>query len=140
MGKTKQVTSKMTSFSGVRILCLIHRCRRFSSLNMLVVYKSAWNGYATVYVKAKGTSKTCSRCGYYNKDLKGAVFKCPKCGLVIDRQKNASINIWNTFLSMWGAMGSPRKEPSPMKPLMNPEEAESDEAQGLSMDSIHIHT
>ncbi|MEM3241665.1 MAG: hypothetical protein QXK57_01460 [Conexivisphaerales archaeon] len=27
--------------------------------------KSAWNGYKTV--DAYGTSKTCSRCGYYNK-------------------------------------------------------------------------
>ncbi|MEM2428731.1 MAG: zinc ribbon domain-containing protein, partial [Candidatus Bathyarchaeia archaeon] len=56
----------------------------YIKLQKYVEYKSAWNGYATVYVKAKGTSKTCSRCGYYNKDLKGAVFKCPKCGLVID--------------------------------------------------------
>ncbi|MEM5782633.1 MAG: zinc ribbon domain-containing protein, partial [Candidatus Aenigmatarchaeota archaeon] len=39
---------------------------------------------------AYGTSKTCSRCGYYNKDLRGAsIFKCPNCGLIIDRQKNA---------------------------------------------------
>ncbi|MEM4297348.1 MAG: transposase [Nitrososphaerota archaeon] len=84
-------------------------------LQKYVEYKSAWNGYATVYTRAKGTSKTCSRCGYYNKDLRGAgIFKCPNCGLVIDRQKNASINLWNEFLRMWGVMGSPRKEQSPM--------------------------
>ncbi|MEM1944252.1 MAG: zinc ribbon domain-containing protein [Nitrososphaerota archaeon] len=47
-------------------------------LQKYVEYKSAWNGYATVYTRAKGTSKTCSRCGYYNKDLRGAgIFKCP---------------------------------------------------------------
>ncbi|MEM3808861.1 MAG: zinc ribbon domain-containing protein [Thermoproteota archaeon] len=68
--------------------------------------------------------------------LRGEVFKCPRCGLVIDRQKNASINIWKTFLSMWGVMGSPRKEQSSMIPPMNPEEEKSVEAQGLSMDSI----
>ncbi|MEM0179228.1 MAG: zinc ribbon domain-containing protein, partial [Fervidicoccaceae archaeon] len=62
----------------------------YIKLQKYVEYKSAWNGYATIYVKAKGTSKTCSKCGYYNKDLRGAVFKCPKCGLVIDRQRNAS--------------------------------------------------
>ncbi|MFN3621774.1 MAG: zinc ribbon domain-containing protein [Nitrososphaerales archaeon] len=67
------------------------------------------------------------------------MFKCPNCGLVLDRQENASINIWNSFLKMWGFMGSPRKEQSPMKPPMNPEEAKGDEAQELSK-TIHIHT
>ncbi|MEM3806810.1 MAG: transposase [Thermoproteota archaeon] len=112
----------------------------YIKLQKYVDYKSAWNGYATIFVKAYGTSKTCSRCGYYNKDLRGEVFECPKCGLVIDRQENASINIWKTFLRMWGFMGSPRKEQSSMIPSMNPEEEKSVEAQGLSMDSMHIHT
>ncbi len=40
------------------------------------------------------TSKICSRCGFVVKDLKGQVFVCPKCGLVINRQKNACINIY----------------------------------------------
>ncbi|OYT52626.1 MAG: hypothetical protein B6U76_09580 [Desulfurococcales archaeon ex4484_217_2] len=26
--------------------------------------------------------------------MKGRVFRCPRCSLVIDRQKNASINIY----------------------------------------------
>ncbi|MEM3833032.1 MAG: transposase [Thermoprotei archaeon] len=112
----------------------------YIKLQRYVEYKSAWNGCATIYVKARGTSKTCSRCGYYNKDLRGAVFKCPRCGFIIDRQKNASINIWKTFLRMWGFMGSPRKELTSMSPPMNPKEDERDEAQGLSMNSIRIHT
>ncbi|MEM4084467.1 MAG: hypothetical protein QW752_05435, partial [Thermoplasmata archaeon] len=78
--------------------------------------------------------------GYYNKDLRGAgIFKCPNCGLIIDRQKNAAKNIWSKFLSMWGVEGSSRKELSSMKPPMNPEEDKNDEAQELGMDSIHIH-
>ncbi|MEM3832417.1 MAG: zinc ribbon domain-containing protein [Thermoprotei archaeon] len=111
----------------------------YIKLQKYVEYKSAWNGYATIYVNAKGTSKTCSKCGYYNKDLRGGVFKCPRCGFIIDRQKNASINIWKTFLRMWGFMGSPRREQSSMSPPMNPEEDKRDEAQELSMESIHIH-
>ncbi|MEM4056782.1 MAG: zinc ribbon domain-containing protein [Thermoplasmatales archaeon] len=112
----------------------------YIKLQKYVEYKSAWNGYETVFVDAYGTSKTCSRCGYYNKDLRGAsIFKCPNCGLIIDRQKNAAKNIWNKFLSMWGVVGSPRKELSSMKPPMNPEEDKNDEAQELNMDSIHIH-
>lgn len=47
------------------------------------------------------TSKTCSRCGYTIKDLRGAhVFTCPRCCLNIDRQFNAAINL---YLRMNGA-------------------------------------
>ncbi|MBS7611172.1 transposase [Candidatus Bathyarchaeota archaeon] len=81
----------------------------YITLQKYVEYKPAWNGYPTIYVKAKGTSKTCSRCEYHNKDLKGAgVFKCPKCGFVLDRQKNAARNIWNVFLRMWGSGLTPK--------------------------------
>jgi len=57
-------------------------------------------------VSPKYTSKNCSRCGELNKALRSErVFECPFCGLRIDRQLNASINI---YLRMRGA--SPRKE------------------------------
>ena len=41
------------------------------------------------------SSKTCSNCGNIKNDLKleDRVYKCDKCGLVIDRDLNASINI-----------------------------------------------
>lgn len=40
------------------------------------------------------SSKTCSRCGYINRQLKSEeIYRCPKCGLMIDRDYNASINI-----------------------------------------------
>ena len=43
------------------------------------------------------SSKTCSRCGHVNKNLtlKDRVFKCDKCGLEIDRDDNAAINLVN---------------------------------------------
>ena len=41
------------------------------------------------------SSKTCARCGYLKKDLKGdRVFCCPRCGHVIDRQWNAAIVLY----------------------------------------------
>ncbi len=42
------------------------------------------------------TSKDCSRCGCVNKDLKGEKFVCANkdCGLVINRQPNAAINLY----------------------------------------------
>lgn len=41
------------------------------------------------------SSKTCSHCGYINKDLKleDRVYVCPECGYVISRDKNAAANI-----------------------------------------------
>ncbi|MCD3252361.1 RNA-guided endonuclease InsQ/TnpB family protein [Clostridium botulinum] len=43
------------------------------------------------------SSKTCSCCGAIKKDLKlsDRVYKCDKCGLTIDRDLNASINLAN---------------------------------------------
>ena len=43
------------------------------------------------------SSKKCSRCGNFKKDLtlKDRVYKCDKCGLVIDRDLNAAINLSN---------------------------------------------
>ena len=41
------------------------------------------------------SSKTCSQCGYVKKDLKlkDRVYRCPQCGLIINRDLNASINL-----------------------------------------------
>lgn len=41
------------------------------------------------------SSKTCSCCGFINKDLtlKDRIYNCPNCGYVIDRDFNAAINI-----------------------------------------------
>lgn len=43
------------------------------------------------------SSKTCSHCGYIKHDLKlkDRVYRCPVCGLVIDRDLNAAINLAN---------------------------------------------
>ena len=41
------------------------------------------------------SSKTCSRCGHVKKDLKlsDRVYECVECGLVIDRDYNAALNL-----------------------------------------------
>ena len=41
-----------------------------------------------------GSSSYCSRCGWENRDLNGAVFECKECGLRINRQLNAPINLY----------------------------------------------
>jgi len=55
-----------------------------------------------VKVPPKNTSRTCPRCGYVAKTLVGRVFKCPKCGFELERQKLASINIYLKYLRMRG--------------------------------------
>lgn len=63
-----------------------------------IKYKCEFNGIQFVQVdKFYPSSKTCSCCGSIKSDLKlkDRVYVCPECGLVIDRDKNASINLGN---------------------------------------------
>ncbi|MDI6897506.1 transposase, partial [Methanocella conradii] len=47
-----------------------------------------------VLVNPANTSKMCSRCGQIvEKTLDERVHRCPCCGLVMDRDENAAINI-----------------------------------------------
>ncbi len=65
-------------------------------LQMSTSYKAEWAGKTVEFVDPKSTSQLCSKCG--NKEhleLSDRVFKCSKCGLEIDRDLNASINIRN---------------------------------------------
>jgi putative transposase len=59
-------------------------------------YKCKWYGKTLIIAnRFYPSSKTCSQCGCINKDLKlsDRTFLCPSCGLDIDRDLNASINL-----------------------------------------------
>ncbi len=60
-------------------------------------YKSNWLGKKVVEInKYYPSSQCCNRCDYKNeevKDLRVRKWTCPKCGLIHDRDINASINI-----------------------------------------------
>ncbi len=57
-------------------------------------YKAENAGRECVLVPSKNTSKMCSRCGnLVEKDLSIRVHDCPVCGLKLDRDENAAINI-----------------------------------------------
>lgn len=61
-------------------------------------YKCEFNGIDFVQVdRWYPSSKTCSCCGSIKQDLKlkDRTYKCNDCGLEIDRDKNASINLGN---------------------------------------------
>ena len=63
-----------------------------------IKYKCEFNGIEFIQVdRFYPSSKTCSCCGSIKKDLKlkDRDYKCDKCGLEIDRDYNASINLSN---------------------------------------------
>ena len=56
--------------------------------------KAAEAGSVVVLVDPRNTSQICSRCGLkVPKSLSERVHECPRCGLVMDRDQNAAINI-----------------------------------------------
>jgi len=75
-----------------------------------ITYKAEYAGREVVLVDPRNTSKRCSRCGtLVEKTLSDRVHKCPVCGLEIDRDENAAINILALGLQCLGA--SPRSRP-----------------------------
>lgn len=62
----------------------------------ILKYKSNWYGRTIIEIdRYYPSSKKCSHCGWRNNNLtlSDRVFKCKECGLVIDRDLNAAINI-----------------------------------------------
>ncbi|WP_159151002.1 RNA-guided endonuclease InsQ/TnpB family protein [Clostridium neonatale] len=63
-----------------------------------IEYKSLWNNIKFIIAdRFYASSKICSCCGAVKKDLKlsDRIYKCDNCNAVIDRDKNASINLYN---------------------------------------------
>ena len=59
-------------------------------------YKCEWNGIKFIQAdRFYPSSKMCSHCGYIKKDLKlsDRTYVCSECGLTIDRDYNAAINL-----------------------------------------------
>ena len=63
-----------------------------------IEYKSLWNNIKFIVAdRFYSSSKICSCCGAIKNDLKLSyrIYKCEKCNTLIDRDKNASINLMN---------------------------------------------
>ncbi|VUT25156.1 MAG: Putative transposase DNA-binding domain protein [Candidatus Methanolliviera sp. GoM_asphalt] len=66
----------------------------WSQLTNFVSYKVEEAGKRVEFVNPKNTSQECSNCGrIVKKSLSQRVHRCPFCGLVVDRDLNASLNI-----------------------------------------------
>ncbi len=68
--------------------------------------KAEYAGKIVELVNARNTSQDCSGCGNsVSKDLSVRTHSCPFCGLVLDRDHNAAINILNRSNSTVGTAG-----------------------------------
>ena len=66
----------------------------WSQLIQYTAYKAEDAGRLCVLVSPVNTSQACSRCGaLVPKDLSVRVHNCPHCGLIMDRDENAALNI-----------------------------------------------
>lgn len=86
----------------------------FYQLEAFVTYKAFDKGCLVAFVKAKDTSRRCSKCGHISKDNREcqSVFRCVVCGYSVNADLNASFNIVHKHLeaisySNGGSINSP---------------------------------
>lgn len=84
----------------VRNMLLSHRLGKaiadagWTTFVGLAAHKAERAGKPFVLVDPRGTTQECSGCGFVvPKSLSDRVHRCPSCGLVLDRDHNAAINI-----------------------------------------------
>ncbi|MGO8950452.1 MAG: RNA-guided endonuclease InsQ/TnpB family protein [Ktedonobacterales bacterium] len=68
----------------------------FSEFKRQLLYKASWYGARIILAdRWEPSSKRCSSCGWVDEDLtlSDRVFHCEQCGLVLDRDLNAAINL-----------------------------------------------
>jgi putative transposase len=66
----------------------------WSKLITITTYKAEWAGKIVELINPKNTSQMCSGCGeIVTKELSERTHSCPFCGLILDRDHNAAINI-----------------------------------------------
>ncbi len=66
----------------------------WSQFAALIAYKAAWAGRQYVAVNPAYTSQDCSSCGHRQVlSLSDRTYICPCCGVILDRDLNASLNI-----------------------------------------------
>jgi len=80
----------------------------YRTLQKSIVTKAIEYNVPIYFVDPRGTSKSCYRCGT-ELVFHGRLGICTRCGFVVDRDKNASMNIHKR---MWGSLGSLLKAPA----------------------------
>ncbi|GAQ87932.1 hypothetical protein KFL_003890030 [Klebsormidium nitens] len=86
---TRRTTRRLRSRT-VRNLSLLSHYK----FKQRLIAKAAVRGVKVLQVSEHYTSKTCGRCGSIHETLGGRrVFKCPRCGVVLDRDCNGARNV-----------------------------------------------
>ena len=68
----------------------------FAEIRRQLTYKTAWDGGNLIVAdRWFASSKTCSECGTANAKpgLSERIYRCTACGLVLDRDVNAAVNL-----------------------------------------------
>jgi len=90
----------------------------WSTFTKMLSYKAEGAGRTLVKVDPKNTTQNCSRCGNrVYKQVWIRTHNCPACGLVMDRDHNAAINILNKALKEVGSV-RPKLTPVEMRPTL----------------------
>lgn len=90
-------------------------------LRRQIEYKAKLNGVSiTKADRFYPSSKTCSKCGAIkqNLTLKERIFVCPNCGMEIDRDYNASLNLLSLIINKIG-MDGPEFTPADLTALLS---------------------
>jgi putative transposase len=79
----------------------------WAAFRTLLTSKAAYAGKWVIAVPAQYTSQDCSGCGErVPKSLSVRTHVCPSCGLVLDRDENAALNILRAGQARRGAVAS----------------------------------
>ena len=73
------------------------------TFQFMLEYKASWCGLPVKYVNPRNSSKTCPLCSGRLATYEGRLMKCEKCGLILDRDIVAVLN-----LKMWGLGITPK--------------------------------
>jgi transposase len=94
---------------------------KFATVEM-VKRDGEWYAHFILKKEVRNTSKSCHRCGHVAQ-VNGREFRCPKCGLIYNRDLNACINIAHALTRgmRWGSCGPPEPadEVGGEKPQLN---------------------
>ena len=75
-------------------------------------YKAEWAGREFVEVNPRYTSRICSACGEVTPQSEYRTYRCGVCGLIIDRDSNAAVNILKRAFGPDGGGNIPRSSQS----------------------------
>jgi len=82
----------------------------YRKVQQAVITKAVEYGVPVYFIDPKNTSRVCPKCGAKLKEVLPRLYKCPKCGLLLDRDSAGAMNIWKRG-GCGGAWVAPKRSP-----------------------------